>query len=83
VQFYGPTLAPIGHNIRLSTDTWDPQLSAPHPGCISCSSTVLGDYFGVDTDGANLFTTSVSTYDASGENPSHYQQQVVAKVPIP
>jgi hypothetical protein len=83
VQFYGPTLAPIGHNIRLSADTWDPQLSAPHPGCISCSSTFLGDYFGVDTDGANLFTTSVSTYDASGENPSHYQQQVVAKVPIP
>jgi hypothetical protein len=28
-------------------------------------------------------TTSVSTYDYAGENPSHYQQQIVAKVPIP
>jgi len=29
-----------------------------------------------------MVTTSVSTYDA-GENPSHYQQQIVARVPIP
>jgi hypothetical protein len=28
-------------------------------------------------------TTSVSTYDYTGENPSHYQQQIVARVPIP
>ena len=29
----------IGHNIRLSAHTWDPQLNAPHQGCIC----MLGD----------------------------------------
>jgi hypothetical protein len=82
VQFFTPTLSPLGHNVRLSADTWDPQLNAPHPGCITCRGTFIGDYFGIDTDGANLFTTSVSTYNA-GDNSSNYQQQVVAKVPIP
>jgi hypothetical protein len=82
VQFYSPQLTPIGHNVRLSAETWDPQLNAPHPGCICSSGTFIGDYFGIDSDGTSLYTTSVSTYDA-GDNPSHYQQQWVAKVPIP
>jgi hypothetical protein len=82
VQFYDWQLNPIGHNVRVSAHTWDPQLNAPHQGCITCRGTFIGDYFGVDSDGTNLFTTSVSTYNA-GENPSNYQQQVVAKVPIP
>src|SRR5262245_2796854 len=34
VQFYRQDLTPIGHNVRLSADTWDPPLNAPHPGCI-------------------------------------------------
>ena len=29
-----------------------------------------------------MVTTSISTYDG-GDNPSHYQQQVVARVPLP
>jgi hypothetical protein len=29
-----------------------------------------------------VYTTSVSTYD-NGANPSHYQQQVIAKIAIP
>jgi hypothetical protein len=82
VQFYRPDLTPIGHNVRLSQDTWDPQLNAPHPGCICSPGTFIGDYFGIDSDGTALYTTSVSTYDAGG-NPSHYQQQWVAKIAIP
>jgi hypothetical protein len=82
VQFYDASLTPIGHNVRLSADTWDPQLNAPHPGCICSSGTFIGDYFGIDSDGTSLYTTAVSTYDA-GDNPSHYQQQWVAKVAIP
>jgi hypothetical protein len=82
VQFYTAQLAPIGQNIRLSADTWDPQLNAPHPGCICSAGTFIGDYFGIDSNGSDLFTTSVSTYNA-GDNPSNYQQQVVARVPIP
>jgi hypothetical protein len=82
VQFYTAQLAPIGHNIRLSADTWDPQLNSPHTGCICSSGTFIGDYFGIDSNGTDLLTTSVSTYDP-GTNPSNYQQQVVARVPIP
>jgi hypothetical protein len=82
VQFYDASLTPIGHNVRLSAETWDPQLNAPHPGCLCSSGTFIGDYFGIDSDGTSLYTTSVSTYDG-GDNPSHYQQQWVAKVAIP
>ncbi len=83
IQFYDQRLTPIGHNIRVSAHTWDPQLNAPHPGCISCRSTFIGDYFGIDSNGDAIYTTSVSTYDYSGENPSNYQQQIVARVAIP
>lgn len=61
---------------------WDPQLNSPHTGCVCSTGTFIGDYFGIDSNGTDLFATSVSTYDA-GDNPSNYQQQVVARVPIP
>lgn len=83
VQFYSAKLKPLGHNVRASAHTWDPQLNAPHPGCITCSGTFIGDYFGIDSTGTAMATTSVSTYDLAGENPNHYQQQIVATVPIP
>jgi hypothetical protein len=82
IQFYRPTLAPIGHNVRLSAHTWDPQLQSPHPGCICTSGTFIGDYFGVDSGGGSTYTTSVSTYD-DGANPNNYQQQVVARIATP
>ncbi len=82
IQFYNATLQPIGRNIRLSAHTWDPQLNAPHPHCICSSETFIGDYFGNTSGGSNEYTTSVSTFD-DGSNPNHYQQQVVASVPIP
>ncbi len=87
LQFYragspatGPT--PMGYNIRASAHTWDPQLNAPHPSCICGRTTFIGDYFGIDSDGSSMYTSSVSTYNY-GKNPSNYQQQIVAKVPIP
>jgi hypothetical protein len=83
VQFYTPTLQPIGANVRLSAHAWDPQLNAPHPSCICSTTTFIGDYFGVDSNGSDLFSTSVSTFDYSGENPNHYQQQIIARIPIP
>jgi hypothetical protein len=82
VQFYTAQLSPIGHNVRLSSNTWDPQLNAPHPSCSCSAGTFIGDYFGIDSNGTDLYTTSVSTYNG-GDNPSNYQQQVVARVPIP
>jgi hypothetical protein len=82
IQFYEPDLTPIGHNIRLSEFTWDPQLNAPKRSCVCSSATFLGDYFGLDFGGGYAYTTSISTYD-DGNNPNHYQQQIVARVPLP
>jgi hypothetical protein len=82
IQFYTADLTPIGHNIRLSQNTWDPQLNAPKRFCVCGSSTFLGDYFGLDFGGGYAYTTSVSTYN-DGPNPNNYQQQIVARVPLP
>jgi hypothetical protein len=82
IQSYASSLAPIGHNVRLSAHTWDPQLSAPHPGCICSSGTFLGDYFGIDSGGGSTYTTSISTFD-DGSNPNHYQQQIVSTIATP
>lgn len=82
VQFYTPTLAPKGHNIRLSAHTWDPQLNSPHTSCATCLTTFIGDYFGIISANGMVYTTSVSTYD-DGTNPQHYQQQVIGIVAIP
>ena len=83
IQFYTPGLTPIGHNIRLTAHTWDPQLNSPDRSC-ACNplDTFLGDYFGNDVAGTTDYSTFVSTYD-DGSNPSHYQQQVVATLGIP
>lgn len=83
IQFYKPTLMPLGHNIRLSQHTWDPQLNSAFRFCV-CNATAgfIGDYFGNTTGGSIDYTTSVSTFD-DGSNPSHFQQQVVAAVSIP
>jgi hypothetical protein len=83
IQFYTPTLRPLGHNIRLSPHMWDPQLSSPHPACICDNGTFIGDYFGVDSRGGFTYTTSVETYNASGENPGYHQQQLVSKLRTP
>ena len=82
IQFYKPSLAPIGHNVRLSAHTYDPQLSAPHPSCITCHTAFIGDYFGVDSGGGTTYTTSVTTYNA-GENPFFHQQQLVSRIATP
>jgi hypothetical protein len=82
IQFYSPTLQPKGHNIRISEHTWDPQLNSPHSGSATANTTFIGDYFGNTTAGSEQVTTSVSTYD-DGANPYHYQQQIVARIPLP
>jgi hypothetical protein len=87
VQFYGANLVPKGHNIRTSLHTWDPQLNSMKPSSISRTRGFIGDYYGNITGASTTggwidYTTSVSTYD-DGHNPSHYQQQVVAKLAVP
>jgi hypothetical protein len=83
IQFYSASLAPIGHNVRLSQHTWDPQLNSPRRFCVcSANATFIGDYFGNTIGGGVDYTTSVSTFD-DGSNPAHYQQQVVATIAVP
>ena len=82
VQFYNPWLKPIGHNIRISLHTWDPQLNSMKPDGINGARGFIGDYFGNITASGADYTTSVSTFD-DGTNPGHYQQQVVAKLTVP
>jgi hypothetical protein len=82
VQYYTPMLIPIGHNVRLTQHTWDPQLNAPHPGCATCEGTFIGDYFGNITAGTRNFFTFVSTFD-DGTNSANRQQQIVAALSIP
>jgi hypothetical protein len=86
IQFYDPQLHPIGHNIRLTQHTWDPQLNAPHTGSATGERTFIGDYFGNITGPSAMgtldYSTFVSTYN-DGTNPAHYQQQIVATVAVP
>ena len=88
IQFYTPTLGLIkgyAHNIRLTQQTWDPQLNALHPGSPAGEETFIGDYFGniVVDSAATDYSTFVSTYNDSNTNPGYNQQQVVATLTIP
>jgi hypothetical protein len=83
VQFYDAGLHALGHNIRLTYHTWDPQLNSPHPGSPGGTETFIGDYYGNDASvGSTDYFTFVSTYD-DGANPANRQQQIVASVPTP
>src|SRR5262249_35447597 len=82
VQFYQSDLTPKGNNVRLTQNTWDPQLNAPHTACATCSTTFIGDYFGNTTGGSTNYATFVSTYN-DGTNSTNQQQQVVATVALP
>jgi hypothetical protein len=82
VQFYTATLSPKGHNIRLTKNTWDGELNSPHTSCATCTTTFIGDYFGIISAGGTLYTTSVTTVN-DGKNAAHYQQQVISTISIP
>ncbi len=83
IQFYRPGLRPIGHNVRLSAHTWDPQLSSPRFDCICAPQSFIGDYFGVDSGGSFTYAASVTTFNAAGENIGFNQQQLVSKIRTP
>jgi hypothetical protein len=83
IQFYRARLLPIGHNVRLTANTWDPQLNSAFRFCVcEPGAGFIGDYFGNTFNGSTSVTTSVTTVDDSS-NPAHYQQQVVAMLPVP
>jgi hypothetical protein len=83
IQFYAAKLRPLGHNVRLSEHTWDPQLSSPRFDCICNPASFIGDYFGIDSRGGFTYAASVETFNANGENPGYHQQQLVSKIRNP
>jgi hypothetical protein len=83
LQFYRAKLKPVGHNVRLSPHTWDPQLSSPRFDCICSPASFIGDYFGIDSRGGFTYAASVETFNAAGENPAYHQQQLVSKLRTP
>jgi hypothetical protein len=82
IQFFRANLHRVGHNIRISEHSFDPQLNAPHTACAACVGTFIGDYFGNNFNPSTSISTFLSTYD-DGSNTGHYQQQVVARLAIP
>jgi len=64
-------------------DPWGNFYSALHPSCFCDSTTFIGDYFGLAFAGGYAYTTSVSTFNHTGENPFFHQQQVVARLGMP
>lgn len=84
---------PTGPNARLTKYTWDPQNPAQHVGglgqmaCAShddpCTTSFIGDYFGLAISGSNVYALFVSTHypssvTADEGGPVYYQQQVLA-----
>jgi hypothetical protein len=83
VQLYRAGLRPVGHNVRMSPHTWDPQLSAARFVCVCIPASFIGDYFGADAGGGFVYTSSVTTYDEAGQNRFFHQQQLVSKLKLP
>jgi hypothetical protein len=84
----------VAHNVRISQYTWDPQQPGQNVGGLpqlpcadaNCSTTFIGDYFGLAISQGNIYTLGVSTHypasgiSADGGGPVYYQQQVLGTV---
>ncbi len=79
VQFYDAALNPLGHNVRASAATWDPEQQRV---ATKGGSGFIGDYFGLALTTTNTFILNVSTADF-GQNPAHYQQQILQTLKTP
>ncbi|HMA33417.1 MAG TPA: sialidase family protein [Chloroflexia bacterium] len=79
VQFYDATLQPLGHNVRASATTWDPEQQRV---TADGGTGFIGDYFALALSGSQTFVLNVSTANL-GHNPAHYQQQFLQTVPNP
>src|SRR2546425_4784444 len=89
----GAGAVPVGGNVRISTDTWDPEQPGQHLGGLSqypCAGArdpcprgrgFIGDYFGLAISEHNIYALMVSTHDPSDvtadEGGPVYYQQQV------
>jgi hypothetical protein len=70
----GAGAVPVGGNVRISTDTWDPEQPGQHLGGLSqypCAGArdpcptgrgFIGDYFGLAISEHNIYALMVSTH---------------------
>jgi hypothetical protein len=85
----------LGHNVRITRFSWDPQQpdqtvgGLPQLPCADadCAIGFIGDYFGLAISADNVYALFVSTHypspDVTADNGGkvYYQQQVLATVP--
>jgi hypothetical protein len=84
VQFYDASLNPKGSNTRISAHAFDPELNAAlYSNGTNLAKGFIGDYFGAVFAGNQLITTSVTTANPDGSNPSYRQQQLVTVTTAP
>ena len=92
----GAGAVPVGGNVRVSQDTWDPEQPDQTIGGVdqmACAAhqdpctinAFIGDYFGLAISNSNVYTLGVSTHYRSGVigdlgGPVYYQQQVLETV---
>jgi hypothetical protein len=92
----GAGAVPVGGNVRVSQDTWDPEQPDQTIGGVDqmacaahqdpCTTNAfIGDYFGLAISNSNVYTLGVSTHYPSGVigdlgGPVYYQQQVLETV---
>ena len=92
----GAGAVPVGGNVRVSQDTWDPEQPDQTIGGVDqmacaahqdpCTTNAfIGDYFGLVISNSNVYTLGVSTHYPSGVigdlgGPVYYQQQVLETV---
>ena len=76
---YDANLVPIGHNVRASARTWDPEQQRVFT---RSGQGLIGDYFGLAMSSTRTFVLNVSTADL-GSNPAHFQQQILQTLSTP
>jgi hypothetical protein len=92
----GDGAVPVGHNVRVSDFSWDPEQPDQTIGGIdqmACAAhqdpcttrAFIGDYFGLAISQANVYSLAVSTHYPSAViaddgGPVYYQQQVLETV---
>ena len=91
----GTGAAPVGHNVRTSQFTWDPQqpgqvrAGLPQIACAShnipCRLSFIGDYFAVAISASNVYTFPISTHypsaiAADDGSRIYYQEQVLGTI---
>ena len=91
----GTGAKPVGHNVRISSFSWDPENPAQKRGGLhqlacagfddTCPYSYIGDYFGLAISGKNVYALMPSTHYPSGVTADgggliYYSQQVLSTV---